>query len=90
MRRRIGTMVVAEFTVVALIDNTMVVAGRELCDVSFITVDAIEQCIERRTQIEAAAATIADFINALRFFLEPCGIDGVDQIQAIHDSHSLL
>jgi hypothetical protein len=83
-------VVVAEFTVVALIDNTMVVGGRELRDVSFITVDAVEQCVKRRTQIEAASAPIADFINALRFFLEPCRIDGVDQAQTIHDDHCLL
>src|SRR6185503_9568400 len=60
MRRSVRTVVVAEFTVVALIDNPMVVGGRELGDVSFIAVDAVEQGVERRTQIEAAPATISE------------------------------
>ena len=84
MRRRIGTVVVAEFTVIALIDDPMVVGGRELGDVALIPVDAAEQCIERWTQIEATSAAIADFIDPLRVFLELRGVDGIDQAQAIH------
>ena len=89
MRRRIGTVVVAEFTVIALIDDPMVVGGRELGDVALITVDAVEQRVERRTKIEAAPAAIADFIDALRVFLELRGIDGIDQAQTIHGAHCL-
>ena len=90
MRRRIGTVVVAEFTVIALIDDPMVVGGRELGDVALIPVDAVEQRVERRTKIEAAPAAIADFIDALRLFLELRGIDGIDQAQTIHGAHCLL
>jgi len=86
MRRRIGTVVVAEFTVIALIDDPMVVGGRELGNVALMTVDAVEQRIERRTKIKAAPAAIADFIDALRIFLELRGIDGIDQAQTIHVS----
>ena len=68
MWRRIGTVVVAEFTVIALIDDPMVVGGRELGDVALITVDAVKQRVERRTKIETAPAAIADFIDALRGF----------------------
>jgi hypothetical protein len=42
MRRGIGTVVVAEFAVIALVDNPMVVGGRKLGDISLITVDAVE------------------------------------------------
>jgi hypothetical protein len=58
----------------------MVVGRCELCNVSFITVDAVEQGIKRRTQIEAPPAAIADLKNALRLFLELCRVDGIDQI----------
>lgn len=86
MWRRIGTVVVAEFAVIALIDDPMVVGGRELGNVALMTVDAVEQRVERRTKIEAAPAAIADFIDALRVFLELRGIDGIDQAQTIHVS----
>jgi hypothetical protein len=49
-----------------------------------MTVDAVEQRVERRTKIEAAPAAIADFIDALRLFQELRGIDGIDQAQTIH------
>jgi hypothetical protein len=84
MRRRIGTVVVAEFTVIALIDDPMVDGGRELGNVALMTIDAVEQRVERWTKIEAAPAAIADFIDALRLFLELRGIDGIDQAQTIH------
>src|SRR5262245_8775200 len=86
MRRRIRTVVVTEFTVIALIDNPMVVGNREFGDVAFIAVYAVEQRIERRTQIETPSAAIADFINTLRVFLELHGLDGVNQAQTIHVS----
>jgi hypothetical protein len=86
MRRRIGTVVETELTIIALIDDPMVVGGRELGDVAFIPIDAVEQRVERWTKIEAASAAIADFIDALRVFLELRGIDGIDQTQTIHDS----
>jgi hypothetical protein len=42
-------MVVTEFTVIALIDNPMVLGRCELGDVSLIPIDAVEQGVERRT-----------------------------------------
>jgi hypothetical protein len=79
MRRRIGAMVETEFTVIAFIDDPMVVGWCELGDVTLIPVNAVEQRVERRTKIEAAPTAIADFIDALRVFLELRGIDGIDQ-----------
>src|SRR6185295_10998053 len=49
MRRRIGAMVETEFTIVAFVDDPMVVGWCELCDITFIPVDAVEQRVERRT-----------------------------------------
>ena len=71
-------MVVAEFTVIALIDDLMVVGECELGDVSLIPVDAIEQRVKRRAQIEAAPASVADFIDPLRVFVELRGVDGIN------------
>jgi hypothetical protein len=72
-------VVEAKFTVIALIDDPMVIGRCEFSDVSLIPIDAVEQCVERRTQIEAASTAIADLIDALRVCLELHGIDGVDQ-----------
>jgi hypothetical protein len=83
-------VVVAEFTVIALIDDPVMVGGSELGDVPFMPIDAIKQRVERRAKIEAAPAAIADFINTQRLFLELRGIDGIDQAQTIHNIHCLL
>ena len=84
MWRGVGTVVEAELTVIALIDNPVVVGGSEFGDIPLIPVDAVEECVERRAQIEAAPTAIADFIDALRVFLELRGIDGIDEVQTIH------
>ena len=84
MRRRIRTVVVAELTVIALVDDLMVVGRRQLRDVSVIPVDAVEQCVERRTEIEAAPAAVAHFIDPLRVALKLRGVDGMNQAQTIH------
>jgi hypothetical protein len=82
-------VVEAEFTVVALVDDPMVVGERELGDIALIAVDAVEQRVERGTKIEAAPAAIANFKNALRLFLELRGIDGIDQAQTVHNRYCL-
>ena len=84
MRRRIRAVVIAELAVITLIGDPMVFGRCELGDVSLILVDAVEQRVERRTQIEAASAAIADLIDALRVFLQLRWVDGIDQAQAIH------
>ena len=90
MWRRIGTVVETELAIIALIDDPMVVGWRELGDVALIPIDAVEQRVERRTKIEAAPAAIADFIDALRVFLELRGIDGIDQTQTVHGGANML
>ena len=69
---------------IVAVDARKGVVTRDLGDVTLMPVDAVEQRVERRTQIEAAPAAIADFVDALRAFLKLRGIDGVDQTQAIH------
>ena len=84
MRRCIGTVVVAELTVIAFIDDLMVVGRRQFRDVSLIPVDAVEQRIKRWTEVKAAPAAITHLIDALRVFVELRRVDGVDQAQTIH------
>ena len=66
MRRRIGTVIVAELAVIALINDSMMVSECEFADVALIPINTVEQGIERRTKIKAAPASIADFVDALR------------------------
>jgi hypothetical protein len=77
-------VVVAELTVIAFIDDLMVVGRRQFRDVSLVPVDTVEQRVERRTQIEAAPTAVAHLIDALRVFVELRGVDRVNQAQTIH------
>ena len=54
-------MVVAELAVVALVGDALVIAGRELAEVAVLRVDPLEERVEGRAEIEAAAAPVADF-----------------------------
>jgi len=87
MRRGIGAMVIAELAVVTFIDNAVVIGLRQLGSVAFMRVDAIEQRIERWTEVEAAAAAVANLINPLRLLLELRRVDGVEQTQAVHSAY---
>jgi hypothetical protein len=84
MRWRIGAIVETELAVVALIDHLMMVGRRELPDVTCIDVDTIEQGIERRAQIETAAAAVADVIDPQRFFVQLLRIDRINETEALH------
>jgi hypothetical protein len=77
-------VVVAELTVIALINDLMVVGRRQLRDVSLIPIDAVEQRSERRTEVKAAPAAVADFIDPLRVSLKLRGVDRINQAQTIH------
>ena len=66
--RRVRTMVETELAVVAFVDHVMMVGRRQFGDVALTAIDPIEQAIERRAQIETAAATVADFKDPQRFF----------------------
>ena len=90
MRWRIGTMVVAELAVITFVDDFLVVSRRQLGNVALILVDPVQQRVERGTKIEAPPAAIADFVNALRVFVELRGVDGIDQNQTVHEFYCLL
>jgi hypothetical protein len=77
-------MIETELTVVAFVDNPAMVLGRQLPGIPLIPVDAVEQRVERRTEIEAAAAPVADLIDAQRFFVQLRGIDRLDEGETSH------
>jgi hypothetical protein len=62
-------MVEAEFTVVALIDDLMVITGSQLGDITFMHINPVQQGIERGAQIEATSAPVTDLVDPQRFFL---------------------
>ncbi len=84
MRRRVGTVVVAEFTVVAFVDDPAMIGWRKLRNVAFILVDAIEQGGKRGAQIEAATAPVTNFVNTQGLFFELSWIDGMKQSKTFH------
>ena len=59
-------MVVAELAVVALVGDSFVIAGRELAEVAVLRVDPLEERIEGRAEVEAAAAPVADLEDPRR------------------------
>ena len=70
MGGRVGTMVVAELAVIAFFFDLLVVNSGEFGDVTFVFVDFIKEGIERRTEIKAATASIADIKNAIGLLFE--------------------
>jgi Ni,Fe-hydrogenase maturation factor len=86
MRRGIGTVVVTELAVVALVNNPVMISQRQFCDMTLICIDAAEQRGKRGTQVETAPAAVANFINAECFFVELHRIDWMNQLEALHIS----
>lgn len=88
---RIGTMVVTELAVVAFVDNLMVISCRQFRDVALADIDSIEQRVERRAEVEAPPAAVADLINSERFPLQLCRIYRIDEAKTLHliNSHLL-
>jgi hypothetical protein len=82
--RRVGTVIKTELTVIALIDDPAMVLRAELGHIPFILVDAIEQGIERGAEIEAAAAAVADFVDAQRLFVQLRSINRSDKGKTSH------
>jgi hypothetical protein len=82
--RRVGTVIKTELAVIALIDDPAMVLRAELGHIPFILVDAIEQGIERGAEIEAAAAAVADFVDAQRLFVQLRSINRSDKGKTSH------
>lgn len=90
MRRCVRAMVVTELAVVTFIDDAVVIGLRQLGDVAFVRINAVEQRIERGTEVETTAAAVAHLIYPLRLLLETRRVDGVKQTQAVHSSYCPL
>ncbi len=91
VRRRVGTMVETELAVVAFVDNPMVIGRCQFRDIALADIDSIEQRVERRAEVEAPAAAVADLINSKRFPFQLCRIYRIDEAETLHliDSHLL-
>ena len=60
-------MVEAEFAVIAFLLNLCEILCREFRNITFEIVNPVEQGVEGRTQVEAAAASLTDIKNPQRF-----------------------
>ena len=83
VRRRIGTVIEAEFAIIAFVDDPMMIGRRQLRRrLRRSRSMPIEQRVERWAEIEAAPAPVADLIDPERLFVELRGIDGIDQAES--------
>ncbi len=53
-------MVEAEFAVIAFLFDLGEILRRQLRNITFVIINAVKQRIERRTQVEASTAAIAN------------------------------
>jgi len=83
-------MVETEFAVVTFIDNPVVIRRSEFRDIALIFINPIQQGIEGWTEIETAAAAVAHVVDAQRFLIEGCRIDGLKQTKLFHKREILL
>ena len=79
MRRRVGTMVVAELAIVTLVHHALMLGRHDAFDMAVVPVDAVEERVERRAEIETATASVANLIDPQRIFRELSGIDRLNQ-----------
>jgi hypothetical protein len=84
MGRRVGAVVETEFAVVALVDDAMMIGGRQLRHVAFVPVDAVQQGVERGTEVETAAAPVADLVDPERFLVQSTGIERGEKAEGFH------
>src|SRR5512144_369064 len=84
VRRRVRAVIETELAVVTLIDYRPMVGGSQVCNLSLIPVDTVQQGVERRTEVETAAAAVADFINAQRFLVQLRRLDRIDKTESFH------
>jgi tetrahydromethanopterin S-methyltransferase subunit B len=84
MRRRIGAMVVTELTIVTFVDDAMMIGRRELRDITLVLIDPVEERVEGWTEIETAAAAVADIVDPQRFLFECGRIDRLEETKFFH------
>jgi hypothetical protein len=73
-----------ELAVITFVDNPAMILRRQSRDIAVVPVNTVEQRIERGTQVETAAAPVADFIDAQRFLVQLRGIDRLNEREPLH------
>ena len=78
-------MVVAELAVIAFLFNLFEILGRKLRRVALVLINAIEEGIEGRAEVETAAASVTDVIDAQGFFFKLRTIPAwSNQVKSLH------
>jgi hypothetical protein len=87
MGGRVGAVVVAQLAVIALVGDTVEIGPGQFLHVAFVGIDSVKQRIERRAQVEATAASVANVVDSksLFFDLSP-GYPGGDEIKPLHSN----
>lgn len=64
MRRGVRTVLVTKLAVVTFFGHLLQLGRLQLCHIAIVAVDAIEERVERRAQVEATPAPVAVLIDA--------------------------
>ncbi len=67
---RIRAVVVTELAVITFLLDPFVIRGGQTGDVALILVDAVQQRVEGRTEVETATTAVADVEYAIRLLYE--------------------
>ena len=90
MRRRVGAVIEAEFAVVAFIDDLDDGRRASAWRHGPHTCRSVQQGVERRTEVETPPASVADFINAQRFFFQLRRLDRIEnEAETFHFTQTL-
>ncbi len=94
MRRGVRAVVVTELAVVALVGDLFGIAGRELGEIAVLCVDSAKERVEGGTEIETAAAPVADLEDPRGFLFDggPCERAGrqINAFQSLRPSSPLV
>jgi hypothetical protein len=77
-------MIKAEFAVVTLVHDLLVIRRREFRHVALDGVNPIQQSVERRTKVEAAPAPVANLIDSQAFLFEGARFDRLQNVHGLH------
>lgn len=78
-------MVIAELAVVTFVDDSMMIGRCELRDHTLILINPVQERVERRTEVEAAAAAVADIVDPQCFLFEGSLIDRLEKTKFYHE-----
>ena len=66
----VGAMVVAEFAVITFFLDLLVVGRSDFGDIAFVSIDFVEEGVERLAEIKTATASIADIKDSIGLLFE--------------------